>query len=260
MLKGVRRLIIGAPFGNYFHFPNATSTLGTYTLKRRAGPLGRVWRVLKTVRYHAGVRSWTNRLGLPSPGIRTLTDATDRILSIHGFNKAEWNALYVEAELYHPLAVELNLSCPNVGSVPFSDVEYACERLLQLGVTVIAKLPPVRWMEWGSLLYVVGVRCFHLCNTMPSPAGGVSGKLLMPYSLWAVRDFRQTYGTAVTLIGGGGVTSADDVRAYRKAGADHVAVASMLLNPFRWRTINRLTAAAKECTCDQQGVYLSETR
>jgi dihydroorotate dehydrogenase len=242
-------LIISAPLGNYLSFAGCTSTLGTFTLRRRGGPFYRLWRCAWTLRYSWRLRGWINKLGLPNPGIDSLAgrDLSDVIVSVHGLDAGEWAALgaAVLSMRRFPLGVELNLSCPNVtdGRDAFAAAVRVASFLVDGGVRVIAKLPPVRWMEPGDPLYDAGVRTFHLCNTIPTAAGGLSGKTLKQYSLWAIECFRQSFGDAVTLIGGGGVTCEQDVLDYRSAGADHVAVASMLLNPFNWRKVPRLLEA-----------------
>jgi dihydroorotate dehydrogenase len=147
----------------------------------------------------------------------------------------EWEVLLEMLEKLGAPPVELNLSCPNVkkAKLPFS---------LKYSGKIIAKLPPV---GYDSLLYgclVLGVECFHLCNTLPSTRGGRSGKVLKPYSLRAVEGVRRRFGDELEIIGGGGVTCVEDVRDFLGAGADHVAVGSMLLNPFWW---NRVPLMAK---------------
>lgn len=231
-------LIISAPFGNYYRAPGFTSTLGTFTLARRAGFWGRLWWVLKTARYSWRLRAWVNRLGLPNPGIDALETGRGAIVSIHGFTALEWTRLVYRAEALGAEAIEFNLSCPNIEHRA-QMLEEATEAISTVREYTIAKLPPVRWLEMGKPLWDLGVRTFHLCNTMPTPAGGLSGKPLMQYSLWAVHDFRKTFGDKARLIGGGGVTSAADVQTYRAAGADHVAIGSWLMNPLNWRKAKR---------------------
>lgn len=236
-------LIISAPFGNYLRWPGVTSTLGTHTYARRARLHNRLWRVLTTVRYWPRTESWVNKMGLPSPGLGAdelrNADYRNSILSIHGFNKTEWGILAEEAAVKKPLAVELNASCPNVtdGADSQAGLYRAAETLSNKGMTVIVKLPPLRWMALGVPLYERGIHTFHLCNTIPTPGGGLSGKPLKQYSLWAIDEFRQKWGEDVTLIGGGGITSLEDVMDYMRAGANHVAIASMLFNPFNWRKV-----------------------
>jgi dihydroorotate dehydrogenase len=238
----MKSLIIGAPFGNYLERPYATSTTGTFTLARRGGVLHRWWRVIKTLRYDSRIDGWVNKLGLPNPGIYSVhTEQSSRIVSVYGFSSEEWVSLIAECVRILPLAVELNLSCPNVHSSPsVAEVEKAVGMALDNHLKVIAKLPPVRWMDMARPLFSMGVRHFHLCNTIPTPGGGVSGKPLKQYSLWAVRDVREAWAEEVDIIGGGGITNEEGVKDYLAAGSNRVSVASMLLNPLNHRKLESL--------------------
>lgn len=242
----MKSLIIGAPFGNYLERLYATSTVGTFTLARRGSTLYRWWRVLKTLRYDSRIGGWINKLDLPNPGIYSVhTDQSSRIISVLGFSSEEWVSLITECVRIRPLAVELNLSCPNIHSSPsVAEIEKAIGMALDNRLKVIAKLPPVRWMDLARPLFSMGVRHFHLCNTIPMPGGGISGKSLKQYSLWAVRDVREAWAEEVDIIGGGGITSEDDVREYLAAGANRVSVASMLLNPLNHKKLESLSRVA----------------
>lgn len=233
-------LFISPPFGNYFQYKeyNVHSILGTYTLHKRGGLLRRLYKLLTTVRYNRRQRSWINKMGLPNPGLEALPyeKSAGKIISIHGFNRYEWDML-VNLLPNHASGVEFNLSCPNVEHAPLlDDIKYCIiSRLIGLNSKIlICKLPPLRWMDLAVPLYNIGVRWFHLCNTIATPGGGISGKPLKAYSLWAIDELRQKYGEAVTLIGGGGISCLQDVKDYLQAGANHVAVGSMLFNPFNW--------------------------
>ena len=57
---------ISAPFGNYIKPKGITPVTGTWTLEPRGN---RFWAVAKTLRYSKEVGGWTNKLGLPNPGI-----------------------------------------------------------------------------------------------------------------------------------------------------------------------------------------------
>lgn len=222
-------LIVSAPFGNYLTFPHAMRTLGTFTMRRRGTFWTRIWRVLKTVRYDWKEKSWVNRLGLPNPGIFSLKVLpANSILSVHGFNLQEWTVLLDVAGHLGAPVVELNLSCPNVGEVVDLPGVGKYPGLL------IAKLGPHDPLKAGRELFKKGIRAFHLCNTLPVAEGGKSGKPLKPYSLKACRAFRGEFGGDVELIGGGGVSSWQDVEDYLGSGADHVAVGSVLFNPLNW--------------------------
>jgi dihydroorotate dehydrogenase len=238
----MKSLVIGAPFGNYLERPYATSTVGTFTLTRRGGVLHRWWRVLSTLRYNSRIGGWVNKLGLPNPGIYSVhANQSSRIVSVLGFSSEEWVSLIAECIRLQPLAVELNLSCPNVHNpVSVVDVDRAVGMARDNRLEVIAKLPPVRWMGIARPLFSMGVRHFHLCNTIPAPGGGISGKTLKQYSLWAVREVRAAWAEEVDIIGGGGITSKEDVEDYLAAGANRVSVASMLLNPLNHRKLESL--------------------
>lgn len=244
----MHKLIISAPFGNYLQWPGCTPTLGTYTREYRGGFWRRLWKVLGTVRYYHGIRAWKNKLGLPNPGVDDLlrrwrlveeNTVADKIVSVSARKTVDW--LYLLAVLWplRPLAVELNVSCPNTpGEVDTTDYETVYRHATSLPCEVIVKVPPVGY-EWhiGTALGR-GLTGFHCCNTLPTPGGGLSGKPLKPLSLAAVR-YAAARG-AGRLIGGGGVTTLADALDYLNAGATNVAVASVLFNPFLWGRVRRI--------------------
>ncbi len=233
-------LVISAPFGNYIQPPGATATLGTFTAAARPG---RVWRIVKTVRYYPRLRAWVNRIGLRNPGIDWLAgrvadgriDPTDKILSIHGVETGDWRKLLdTAADMDRtPLAIELNMSCPNVGEIDWPPELFG--RAVATGLPVIAKLPPVNYELIFEKAMEAGISAYHCCNTQPVPAGGLSGKPLMPLSLRCIRDIRSLAGRAaddLTIIGGGGITSPGDIDHYVQAGAIHVALGTKTMNPI----------------------------
>jgi len=237
-------LIIAAPFGNWFEYPDTTRTVGTFTYERRGGVPYRAWRMLRTLRYFPGMHSWRNKLGLPNPGLdayllkaRQFDRMKDVIISIFGFTRDEWTTMAQRVLYETTCPIEFNLSCPNVAhTVIINDVL----RAATFDPTrIIAKLPPIGWMDLAVPLYEAGVRVFHCCNTLWTPAGGLSGAVLRPYTLTALRDIRIALGREgpLQLIGGGGIACADDVQMYFGAGAHHVAIASMLLAPWHWRRL-----------------------
>ncbi len=243
----MHRLVISAPFGNYVGPRGATRTLGTFTLARRPG---RVWRVVRTVRRYRRLGAWVNRIGLRNPGIEWLAsrverrgvDVSDKIVSVHGFEAREWGALVERVVGLGAMAVELNMSCPNVGEVSWPEGLFERSVEACAGRTrVIVKLPPVRFEAMAVAALDAGVRAFHCCNTLPVPGGGMSGKPLMPMSLRCVGD---TIGLAaragvgrgeLLLIGGGGITGVEDIDRYAEAGATHVALGTKVMHPrYLW--------------------------
>jgi dihydroorotate dehydrogenase len=237
----MHKLVISAPFGNHLHFPFATPTLGTFTLRPRGGLLRRLWRVLATVRYYPSLGAWRNRLGLPNPGIDAFNpDYTlaDKIVSVKGFDAAEWRLLAERVDRLAPLALEMNASCPNCPGEDRTDYALAFGRVEDVcrHTPVIVKLPPVGYEPLVRLALDAGIDSFHCCNTLPVPGGGLSGKPLQPLSLRCVADVR----TLRWLVGGGGVTGVEDARRFLDAGATTVAVASTLFLPWRWRAVREM--------------------
>jgi len=235
----LKPVVISAPFGNYIQPDGTTPTLGTFTAAARPG---RVWRVLKTVRYYPRLKAWVNKIGLRNPGMPWLVDkvnagkkdVSDKLVSVHGFTADEWFALLDQAAAIKPLGVELNMSCPNVGHIDWPPELF--ERAVATGVPVVVKIPPVNYSDMLAQAVDAGVRCFHCCNTLPVPAGGVSGKPLKPVSLTAIRDIRSRgFGGDLTIIGGGGIYQPADVDDYRAAGADHFALGTKVMHPrYLW--------------------------
>lgn len=241
-------IVFSAPFGNYLGGPHITSTLGTFTLAHRAGPIKRTWRVVKTVRYSPLLGAWVNKLGLPNPGIDSALDARrrsklrGRLLSIHGFNADEWVQLCAKVGALEreegPLGIELNVSCPNVRD-DLPDYAAIMRAAAATGYLVVVKIPPVSWRPIVDTALANEVTAFHACNTLPVARGGLSGKPLTSINLRVVEELR---GLApdVTIIGGGGVTRRRDVDDYRNAGANHVAIGSGLFWPWMAGRMRRI--------------------
>jgi dihydroorotate dehydrogenase len=250
-------LIISAPFGNYIG-PGRGSirTLGTFTLNQRGGWLWRIWRVLKTVRYSPRRKAWVNKLGLPNPGIGWLInqvrlgklDVSDKIISVKGFNATEWFNLVMYCWGLKPLAVELNLSCPNVNAPndSFKELAYVLQKLQAWAepdsAPLIVKLPPDDYQGLAYCAWDGGVRIFHCCNTLPCPRGGLSGAPLKGTSMNVVRDIREKYPKSV-IIGGGGIITLEDAKDFAAAGADSYAMASALFFPSGHREARRIARA-----------------
>lgn len=231
----IKPLVISAPFGNYIQPGGATATLGTFTAAPRPG---RAIRILRTVRYYRRLRAWVNKIGLRNPGMPSLVAKAkagkvgvgDKLVSVHGFTADDWWALLDQIGEVRPLGVELNMSCPNVGEVDWPPELFA--RAVGTGVPVVVKLPPVNYEGMVEQAWDAGVRWFHACNTLPVPAGGLSGKPLMPVALRCVRDLRGRCGGAVSVIGGGGITTPADIDAYADAGARRFAIGTRCFNPW----------------------------
>ena len=237
----VKPLVISAPFGNYVQPKGATATLGTFTLHERKG---RVVQVLRTVRYYRRLGAWVNKIGLRNPGIDWLvarskagrTDVQDKIVSIHGFDAGQWSELLAKTATIKPMAIELNMSCPNVGEINFPDGLF--DEAAACGCSIIVKLPPVNYQDLLHHALKAGLRDFHCFNTLPVPAGGLSGRPLKPIALQGIRDVRRLAGEAgvddceLRIIGGGGIRLRTDIDEYKAAGADRFAIGTRCFNPL----------------------------
>lgn len=244
----LQKIIVGAPFGNYLNFPHTTSTLGTFTAKYRGGFWKRVWRVLKTVRYYPDIQAWKNKLGLPNPSVAWLScQYPDKIISVMGFNSEEWLCCVKAAKACNPLAIELNISCPNCPGEDQTDYSLIFPKIVEVAedVELIVKLPPVSYEKRAEAALCAGINSFHCCNTLPTPDGGMSGKPLKVFSLNCIKQMRTLSYTYKHLIGGGGVTCLGDAKEYLQAGCTNVSVASVLFNPLNWRRIGQM---AKICS------------
>ena len=229
-------LVISAPFGNYIQPAGTTPTLGTFTALRRGGRPAAFGRALLTMRYYRRLQAWVNRIGLRNPGIESVMRhpprgraLTETIVSVHGFNDEEWRLLLDRIDRLRPLAVELNISCPNVGELSWPPELF--QAAVATGVPVIVKVPPIRYEPMAEAAVSAGVTWIHATNTLPVAKGGMSGAPLKPIALDCVSRLRADYGRAITIIGGGGIRSAADVRDFADAGADHFAVGSYAMRP-----------------------------
>lgn len=233
-------LLISAPFGNYLQPPGTTPTLGTFTALRRGGRPAAAGRALLTMRYYRRLQAWVNRIGLRNPGIESVLKRAPHgrplaecVVSVHGFDDAEWALLLDRIHQLRPLAVELNISCPNVGELSWPDHLFA--DAVSTGVPVILKVPPVRLELMAESAAAQGVRWFHATNTLPVSGGGMSGAPLRPLAVRAVTWLRQSLGNDVGIIGGGGIRGPEHVVEFADAGANRFAAGSVALSPATLR-------------------------
>ena len=144
---------------------------------------------------------------------------------------------------------EINISCPNAfGGEPFTTPERLDQLLqkidiLQIGKPIFVKMPiDLSWAEFQDLLVVVakhnivGVTIGNLRknrhglklpeNTQP---GGLSGEPTREIGNELIRQTYRQYGDRLTIIGVGGVFTADDAYEKIRAGASLVALITGLI-------------------------------
>ncbi|QJU08949.1 dihydroorotate dehydrogenase (quinone) [Candidatus Saccharibacteria bacterium oral taxon 488] len=142
--------------------------------------------------------------------------------------------------------VEINISCPNAGKEPFIETESLDALLTALDsvsrdVPFWVKMPHLYDIEqFDSLLKVIvqhnvqGVTVANLVKDrskidIKDPLtdeirGGLSGEPTREHSLDLIRHTYKKYGDRLTIIGVGGVFSAEDAYAKIKAGASLVGL------------------------------------
>lgn len=202
-----------------------------------------------------------NSIGLQNDGINAFLDShlgqmkeagATIILSIFGkdaeeFKKVALKALDVKSEI---LAVELNLSCPNVeaGGVSFCAIPEEVEKVVDavvsmLDIPVIAKLSPNHdnIAEAAAMAKKSGAEAISVINTIIGMAvdyqtgkpllgnvtGGLSGPAVKPVALARVYSLAKL--DLLPIIGMGGVSDHTDVIEFMLAGASAVSLGTVNL-------------------------------
>jgi dihydroorotate dehydrogenase (NAD+) catalytic subunit len=218
-----------------------------------------------------GVEHWIEH-GLPelhASGARVIASLWGRTVDDFG----------VAAKMLAPavdklVAVELNVSCPNVEdrarmfahSTESTAAVVRAARDAKLGLPLFAKLSPNTFeiVDIAGAALDAGVDGLTLVNTLlgygidagkrrprlGAGGGGLSGPPLKPVALRAVHDVARAY-PGVAIIGTGGVTHGEDVVEMLLAGASAVGVGTVTFREPRamLRILDELDA-----WCSAQGV------
>ena len=173
---------ISAPFGNYLQHStfstNCICVTGTFTLKPRPGRLKQILKTLRYVKSEAGW-GWRNQLGLRNPGIFKGIDNTKwhSVMSIASLEPNDWKILY-EIVPRH-MSVELNISCPNVDKLPNLTKSFTKDKRKWC----IVKIPPTITHKQLDKIVNLGYNQIHASNTLYTEKGGLSGKIIVPYTM-----------------------------------------------------------------------------
>lgn len=226
------KLFISPPFGNYIDLPYTIPIRGSYTIEPRKGLL---LQVLKTLRYSYENNGWINKIGLRNKGIdwalrrcQKYCDENGEIISVAIMNEADVKKMV--HKIPANVNLELNVSCPNTE-----------KKMINKGLSqfinndrrwCIIKVSPTINTNEIDMYYKQGFRQFHCSNTLPTPRGGLSGRTLMSYNEKIICYLRTNYPD-VEIIGGGGITSWEDVEKYKKWGVNHIAISTVCFNPLK---------------------------
>jgi dihydroorotate dehydrogenase len=217
---------ISPPFGNYLLLPNTINIKGSYTLEPRPDKWGQIF---KTLRYSYAYQGWINKIGLRNEGLVTGLKKFDNSKSIMSIAILKEDEIpKIQKIIPDNLNIELNVSCPNLK-----------HNLVNTGISCflndkrkwcIIKLSPLEKSETIDNYYNMGFKQFHVCNTLPSSRGGISGKVLQPYTNKHIDYIKSKYEDA-TIIAGGGVTTKNDALNYINRGASYVSISTLCFNP-----------------------------
>jgi dihydroorotate dehydrogenase (NAD+) catalytic subunit len=195
-----------------------------------------------------------NAIGLANPGIdQFLADHLPRLVelgrplwvSVGGFKANDFAELCAKLDDHGEVeTIELNLSCPNVDEVPRSVAETVGLARAATTKPLYAKLSPATSDvgETARAAEVAGADGLSLVNTIKGLAldehtlrpvlargtGGLSGPALRPIAVAAVFACRKA--TDLPIVGMGGVASGRHVLELLAAGANDVALGTVLFS------------------------------
>ena len=226
---------ISAPFGNYLQHStfstNCICVTGTFTLKPRPGRLKQILKTLRYVKSEAGW-GWRNQLGLRNPCIFKVIDNTKwhSVMSIASLEPNDWKILY-EIVPRH-MSVELNISCPNVDKLPNLTKSFTKDKRKWC----IVKIPPTITHKQLDKIVNLGYNQIHASNTLYTEKGGLSGKIIVPYTMGIISFLKKEY-PHVEVIAGGGVTDSFCAKRYLEEGADHISLGTVCFTPWKIKKI-----------------------
>jgi dihydroorotate dehydrogenase (NAD+) catalytic subunit len=189
-----------------------------------------------------------NSIGLANPGRdRFLSDALPRLrelglplwVSVGGFSAGDYAETCAALE---DVTIELNLSCPNVEEAAHTAAEIVSACRAATVLPLYAKLSPANWdvAEVARAVEAAGADGLSLVNTIRGLAldertlqptlgpalGGYSGPALKPVALAAV--FSCYRAVELPIVGMGGIRTGRDVLEFVAAGANDVALGTVL--------------------------------
>ena len=228
---------ISAPFGNYLKFKHATRVTGSWTVAPRPGLYKQIIKTLRYVKTDQG-RVWRNKIGLRNAGLQKgmFKTSYDDVLSIAALEATDWQT--VQKMIGVERNIELNISCPNLEShqdtTTFIDFDKFPKRMR--GKWCIVKIPPTSDNKLIDKLVDLGYNQIHASNTLYTPQGGLSGKVLVEHTL-KITEYIKKQHSHVEVIAGGGVRNKVDVTRYKDAGADHISLGTVCFTPWKVKQI-----------------------
>ncbi len=216
--------------------------------------------------------SFVNAVGLTTPGVDVFAEKLSKIsipenkfllCSIFGNNAEEFSKV---AEILYEFAdgFELNLSCPHAekyGQAIGQDKELISriiKKVSSIGKPVFAKISPnLNIKETVECCVKSGINGISAINTvgpglhlhegypvLSNKIGGISGKAILPIGLKCIKEIREV--TNLPIIACGGISTAEDVRNYKKLGANFFGIGSALAGMNTGEIKNYFTELLKD--------------
>ena len=183
------------------------------------------------MRYSFEKQGWINQIGLRNKridwAIKKYKFDKQAIVSIAIMNRNEIDIL--NNKIPDTMNLELNISCPNVKNNLIHDDLYKFLNSERKWCSI--KLSPLTDISLIDKYYKQGFKKFYCCNTLPTKYGGLSGISIQQYSFNLIEEIKTKYSD-VEIIGGGGITTIDDIDKYNKYGATHYSISSLMFNPI----------------------------
>ena len=238
-------------------------TTNTFTLEPREGNLEffkisdrkifpKIWKVLRKI-----PDGWINSSGWRNPGIDWAIEelypklkraGANIIFSIGGFQVVDYLLLIEKLRSLDVLAIELNVSCPNIGFLLrdievlrtlFSEAKRLSNRPLIVKIGVDSD-----YLAISKIAKKTGINALNAINTVKGQhsgleggQGGIGGRIIKTTSLRVIRELRFLN---IPIIATGGVYSFEDCQDFFKRGASAVSFGSVFLSrPWLPRSILR---------------------
>ncbi len=231
-MENISKIILSPPVGSRLFVKNVSSVLGSYTLHKRKGLF---LQIVKTIRLTK--KGWVNKIGLRNKGVENIKVRRNiDIISISSLQENDFENI-LEILLKHKAnktiktnTIEINISCPNENV--FNIKEDVLQKYLQNFQIIVKTSPCIKENTYAKLIKL-GVKNFHISNTLPSERGGLSGKILKPMNIETIKTLRRKYKESIYIIAGGGIYSYKDLLDYKNAGADSFSLSTLFFNPFK---------------------------
>lgn len=178
-----------------------------------------------------------NRVGLDNKGLAHFEEeiapriAVDFVASIYATHEWEWGFLAERLDAFDSVeALEANFSCPNIddSALDVVGMQQAIETVRnKTDKPVYVKLGPHQNVYDALTCQNAGASKLVLCNSLPTPKGGLSGAPVRSLVLDLIAKLTDTETFEIPIIGMGGINGLDDdegISEFLAAGATDIGI------------------------------------